>query len=171
LNKLWARAASVITGVCKNLNDIRHLKLTEAMYASSRELHVWCDENKNRVYIPEWLLNLDIREVASTMLQAAGYKVLPVENTTAAVEVVRTTSERIDLLLTDIMMSGMSGVELYDRVRALRLGIKGLYMTGYAGDELSRRGLLKSDVPVVQKPFDSHTLLGSVRAVLDRDNS
>jgi len=75
------------------------------MYASSQELRDWCDCNRNRVYIPEWLLNLAIREVASTMLQAAGYKVLPVENTTAAVEVVRTTSERIDLLLTDIMMS------------------------------------------------------------------
>jgi len=81
------------------------VKLTEAMYASSQELRDWCDCNRNRVYIPEWLLNLAIREVASTMLQAAGYKVLPVENTTAAVEVVRTTSERIDLLLTDIMMS------------------------------------------------------------------
>ena len=115
--------------------------------------------------------DLDIREVASTMLQAAGYKVIPVENATAAVEVVRTTSERIDLLLTDIIMSGMSGVELYDRVRALRPGIKGLYMTGYAGNELSRRGLLKSDVPVVQKPFDSRTLLTGIRAALDRDNS
>jgi CheY-like chemotaxis protein len=115
--------------------------------------------------------DLDIREVASTILTAAGYNVIQAENTTAAVELARSTSQRIDLLLTDIIMPVMSGVELRDRVRALRPDIKALYMTGYAGQELSRRGLLKSDAPVVQKPFDSYTLLANVRTVLDRENS
>jgi two-component system, cell cycle sensor histidine kinase and response regulator CckA len=115
--------------------------------------------------------DLDIREVASTILTAAGYKVIQAENTTAAVELARSTSQRIDLLLTDIIMPGMSGVELRDRVCALRPDIKALYMTGYAGQELSRRGLLKSNAPVVQKPFDSYTLLANVRTVLDRENS
>jgi len=115
--------------------------------------------------------DLDIREVACTILTAAGYNVIRAENTTAAIEVARSTFQRIDLLLTDIIMPGMSGVELRDRVRALRPDIKALYMTGYAGQELSRRGLLKSDAPVVQKPFDAYTLLANVRTVLDRENS
>ena len=68
-------------------------------------------------------------------------------------------------------MPDMNGVELYDRVRASRPGIKRLYMTGYAGDDLSRRGLLEPDMVVLEKPFDSTGLLVSVRAVLDRDNS
>ena len=115
--------------------------------------------------------DLDIREVASTILTAAGYNVITVENTTAAVEVARTASQRIELLLTDIIMPGMSGVELRNRVRALRPGIKALYMTGYAGQELNRRGLLKSEALVLQKPFDSYTLLANVRTVLDQENS
>jgi PAS domain S-box-containing protein len=115
--------------------------------------------------------DLDIREVACTILTAAGYNVIRAENTTAAIEAARSTFQRIDLLLTDIIMPGMSGVELRDRVRALRPDIKALYMTGYAGQELSRRGLLKSDAPVVQKPFDAYTLLANVRTVLDRESS
>jgi len=113
----------------------------------------------------------DIREVVSMMLEASGYKVIRAENTTAAVEVARTTPASIDLLLTDIIMPGMSGVELYDQVRVLRPGVKRLYMTGYAGSELGRRGLLESDAVVLQKPFDPNALFTSVRAVLDRKDS
>jgi two-component system cell cycle sensor histidine kinase/response regulator CckA len=113
----------------------------------------------------------DILEVVSMMLEASGYKVIRAENTTAAVEVARTTQASIDLLLTDIIMPGMSGVELYDRVHALRPGVKRLYMTGYAGSELGRRGLLESDAVVLQKPFGSNSLLASIRAVLDRKDS
>jgi DNA-binding response OmpR family regulator len=105
------------------------------------------------------------------MLEASGYKVIKAENTTAAVEVARTTPESIDLLLTDIVMPGISGVELYDQVRVLRHGIKRLYMTGYAGSELGRRGLLESDAVVLQKPFNPNALPTSVRAVLDRKDS
>jgi DNA-binding response OmpR family regulator len=65
----------------------------------------------------------------------------------------------------------MSGVELCERVRASRPEIKRLYMTGYAGSELSRRGLLESDAVILEKPFDENDLLASVRAVLDRKDS
>jgi len=77
------------------------------------------------------------------------------DSATAALELAQTASANFDLLLTDIIMPHMSGVELYDQVRALRPGIKRLYMTGYAGDDLSRRGLLESDMVVLEKPFDS----------------
>jgi CheY-like chemotaxis protein len=115
--------------------------------------------------------DVDIRELVATMLEAAGYKVLKPDSATAALELAQTPSANFDLLLTDIIMPHMSGVELYDQVRALRPGIKRLYMTGYAGDDLSRRVLLESDMVVLEKPFDSTALLASVRAALDRDNS
>ena len=76
-----------------------------------------------------------------------------------------------DLLLTYIIMPNMSGVELYDQVRRLRSGIKRLYMTGYAGDDLGRRGLLEPDMVVLEKPFDTTALLTKVREVLDSDIS
>lgn len=115
--------------------------------------------------------DVDMRELVATLLEAAGYKVLKPDSVTAAIELAQTNSANFDLLLTDIIMPDMNGVELYDRVRASRPGVKRLYMTGYAGQDLGRHGILDSDVVVLEKPFDSTTLLAGIRAVLDRDNS
>jgi len=115
--------------------------------------------------------DVDIRELVAAMLRAASYNVLKAESTTAALEVTRTSTAIIDLLPADIMMSEMSGVELGERVRASRPEIKWLYITGYPGIELGRRGLLESDAAILEKPFDENDLLASVRAVLDRKDS
>jgi len=115
--------------------------------------------------------DVDIRELVAAMLKAAGYKVLKAESTPAALEAARTSTTNIDLLLTDIIMPEMSGVELCERVRASRPEIKWLYMTGYAGSELGRRGLLESEAVILEKPFDENELLASVRAALDRKDS
>jgi two-component system cell cycle sensor histidine kinase/response regulator CckA len=115
--------------------------------------------------------DVDIRELVAAMLQAAGYKVLKAESTPAALEVAGNSTANIDLVLTDIIMPEMSGVQLRERVRASRPEIKWLYMTGYAGSELGRRGLLESDAVILEKPFGENELLASVRAVLDRMDS
>jgi len=115
--------------------------------------------------------DVDIRELVATMLEEAGYKVLKPDSAPAALALAQTASANFDLLLTDIIMPDMSGVELYDQVRASRPGLKRLYMTGYGGDDLGRRGLLDPDMVVLEKPFNSTTLLARVRAALDRDNS
>ncbi len=86
----------------------------------------------------------------------------------AALEAARTSTANIDLLLADIIMPEMSGVELCERVRVSRPEIKRLYMTGYPGAELSSRGQSESDAVILKKPFDENDLLASVRAVLDR---
>jgi len=86
-------------------------------------------------------------------------------------EATRTSTASIALLLTDIIMPEMSGVELCERVRASRPEIKWLYMTGYPGSELGRRGLLESDAAILKKPFDENDLLASVRAVLNRKDT
>ena len=115
--------------------------------------------------------DVDLRELVAAMLKAAGYKVLKAESALAALEVASNNTASIDVLLTDIIMPGLSGVELCERVRASRPEIKCLYMTGYAGRELGRRGLLESDAVILEKPFDENDLLASVRAILDRKNS
>jgi DNA-binding response OmpR family regulator len=115
--------------------------------------------------------DVDIRELVAAMLKGAGYKVLKAESTTAALKAARNSTANIDLLLTDIIMPEMSGVELCEQVRASRPEIKWLYMTGYAGSELGRRGLLESDAVILEKPFDENELLASVRAALDRKDS
>lgn len=112
--------------------------------------------------------DVDIRELVAAMLKAAGYKVVKANSPLAALEAARTSTANIDLLLADIIMPEMSGVELCERVRVSRPEIKRLYMTGYPGAELSSRGLLESDAVILEKPFDEDDLLASVRAVLDR---
>ena len=112
-----------------------------------------------------------LREIVSAMLEAVGYEVLKPENAIAALELAGTSSATFQLLLTDVIMPQMNGIELHDRMRTSRPGIKCLYLTGYAGSELTRRGLMKSDAIVLEKPFSSSALLASVRAVLDRDDS
>lgn len=107
-----------------------------------------------------------LREVAANMLQSVGYKVLKAENGPAALTLVATYSEIIDLLLTDIVMPAMSGGELYNRLQALRPSIKALYMSGYAGQQLAPYTDSSSDVDLVEKPFTKKTLLRKVRACL-----
>jgi PAS domain S-box-containing protein len=114
--------------------------------------------------------DLRMREMVASMLEAAGYTILKPENSTAALEVAQKIDQTIDLILTDIVMPHMSGIELCDRVRVSRPGIKLLYMTGYAGGDLTRRGLLESSAAVIEKPFTSNALLASIRSVMDHND-
>ena len=75
-----------------------------------------------------------LRDVAAILLEAAGYKVLKAENARVALELSRT--QEIDLVITDVIMPNMSGPELCSRIREVRSGIKFLYVSGYAGDNL-----------------------------------
>jgi two-component system cell cycle sensor histidine kinase/response regulator CckA len=114
--------------------------------------------------------DVHMRETVCNMLEGAGYVVLKPESSTAALELALKDSQSIDLLLTDIVMPNLSGVELQSRVRTARPRIKLLYMTGYNGGDLAHRGLLESSVAVLEKPFTLNELLSGVRAVLDRDD-
>ena len=80
--------------------------------------------------------DLQMREMVCSMLEVAGYTILKPETSTAALELAQNIDQTIDLILTDIVMPHMSGVELCDRVRVSRPRIKLLYMTGYAGGDL-----------------------------------
>jgi two-component system cell cycle sensor histidine kinase/response regulator CckA len=73
----------------------------------------------------------------------------------------------IDLLVTDVVMPGRSGVELAQQLRAMVPGLKVLYMSGYTFDSIMHQGVLPSDVEFLQKPFTAQLLTSRVRAVLD----
>ena len=85
-----------------------------------------------------------------------------------AIELVRRHRGRIDLLLTDVVMSKMLGKEVAERVRAMRPGIRVVFLSGYAESALSHKGILDPGIVLVEKPFSDVSLLTQIREVLDR---
>ena len=100
-------------------------------------------------------------------LEAQGYVVLAASDPAAALRVVERHGGTIHLLLTDVVMPGLSGRELADRLTAQRPGIRVLYMSGYPGDAVVQHGTLPLGSAFLQKPFSPDGLARKVRDVLD----
>jgi CheY-like chemotaxis protein len=103
--------------------------------------------------------------LARICLESNGYSVLDAPSAVAALELAKKHRGRIDLLLTDIVMPGMSAGELAKRLTA-RFGVKVLYMSGYNNDMIDDHAVLNRDAVLLEKPFTLHTLLTKVNEVL-----
>jgi CheY-like chemotaxis protein len=112
-----------------------------------------------------------IRTMAVRVLSKLGYEVLPFHSGMAALQGVAAMKDRIDLLLTDVMMPGMKGRELAEKIRALRPDIRVLFASGYTEDVIARQGVLDPGVDFLPKPFSTSALALRVRAALDRPAS
>ncbi|HYN92789.1 MAG TPA: PAS domain S-box protein [Pilimelia sp.] len=108
-----------------------------------------------------------LRQVACRILTAAGYRVLPAGDGAAALSLVAGHGGAIDLLLTDVVMPGMLGKELAERLVDARPATRVLYMSGYAQPVLASQGTLDPDVVLLEKPFTKPELLAAVRRRLD----
>jgi len=106
-----------------------------------------------------------LRMLTRICLKSNGYSVLDAPNAAAALELAKKHGGHIDLLLTDVVMPGMSGRELAKRLIALR-GVKVLYMSGYNNDLGDHHGILDGDTVLLDKPFTLHSLLTKVYEVL-----
>jgi CheY-like chemotaxis protein len=107
-----------------------------------------------------------VRLYVAEQLEALGYRVLIAEHGAAALTIVQ-RGDAIDLLLTDVIMPGMSGRELADTVRTMRPGLKVLYCSGYSEDAIIHHGRLDPGVQLLAKPFRRGELARRVREVLD----
>jgi PAS domain S-box-containing protein len=108
-----------------------------------------------------------VRAAAARILQRAGYTVIESPTSKAAIDIAAKKQDRIDLLLTDVVMPGMSGRQVAEQFVQLRPNAKVLYMSGYTDDAVVRHGILQPGIAYLQKPFTGETLSAKVRSVLD----
>lgn len=112
-----------------------------------------------------------VRAVAERILKGHDYDVIGVSDGESAIRICDSGEQRVDLLLTDVIMPGLSGRDLAARIRSSHPDIKTLYMSGYTGAVISRQGLLEEGLSLVEKPFTPKTLLSTVRVALDQRGS
>lgn len=108
-----------------------------------------------------------VRDLASHILRHQGYQVIVAESADHCLEIVDRQRERINLLLTDLIMPVMNGRELYERLHSVQPAMKVLYMSSYTDDIVTRHGIEPEAVSFIQKPFTIETLAARVRNVLD----
>ena len=108
-----------------------------------------------------------IRNLVQKVLKANGYTVLVAASGRDAERVAEQHDGPIHLLVTDVVMPGMNGREVAQRLAALRAGIQVLYLSGYTDDAIVHHGVLEPGVAFLQKPFTPAVLGRKVREVLD----
>ncbi len=107
-----------------------------------------------------------VRQLAGRMLSRAGFTVLHAANGEEALERTRSYSGEIHLVLSDVVMPGMSAAKLIAEIRSERPRIATLLMSGYPNDEILRKGIRRQDFSLIEKPFTGEALVEKVRQAL-----
>jgi len=107
-----------------------------------------------------------LRALAKRFLERQGYTVLVAANAEEALRLFEGNAS-IDVLLTDVVMSGASGPELTSRLVEKWPALKVIYMSGYAEDAIAEHGVLNPGIAFLHKPFNSETLGRKIREALD----
>ena len=108
-----------------------------------------------------------VRRLARQILEKHGYSVVDKETGEQALTYAQELKEVIDLLVTDVVLPGMNGRELFEHLEKERPGLKALFTSGYTGNVIALRGVLDEGTHFLQKPFDIESLARKVREVLD----
>lgn len=109
-----------------------------------------------------------VRDMTRLILEQVGFTVLVVPDGDEALKLIEENQQPIHLMLTDVVMPGMSGRQLADKVKMLRPSIRILFMSGYTDDAIVHHGVLEEGTPFLEKPFTPVGLIRKVREVLDK---
>jgi PAS domain S-box-containing protein len=110
-----------------------------------------------------------IKKLMIEILEGLGYDVIGADDGQAALDLPRDRLAEVDILVTDVVMPGIGGRELSERLSAVYPSLRVLFVTGYTDDEIVRRGFFEGSVPLLRKPFHADDLGREVRAVLDSE--
>jgi len=113
----------------------------------------------------------DVRLIVATVLRDFGYTVIEAVDGLDAVEKFNENRERVDLLLLDVIMPRQNGKEAYIELKKIRPDIRAIFMSGYTGDILSKKGIGREGIPMISKPIVIEKLLKQVRETLDTRTS
>ena len=102
----------------------------------------------------------------TTMLQRIGHVVLPANNPSQAISIAKNSKNRIDLVITDVIMPEMSGKDMADLIRGILLDVNILYMSGYTDNIIECRDVLNKDVFFLSKPFSQKELAIKISEIL-----
>ena len=108
-----------------------------------------------------------VRSLTCRILRERGYRVLEAQNGEEALDLARVNPGKIHLVITDVVMPGISGAELVSRLGTLLPGIRALYVSGYAGSGIVDHNKLDPNVAFLQKPFAIDLLLRKIQSVLE----
>jgi CheY-like chemotaxis protein len=112
-----------------------------------------------------------VRHMACRALEEFGYTVLEAGDGAAALALLDSLDARVNLVLCDIVMPGMSGPALGAAIAARAPGVPVVYMSGYPSQDVARRQLVPAGAVFIQKPFRPEDLAAKVRSVLDGSDS
>jgi len=129
-------------------------KQTESRFQGSETILVVEDEES-------------VRAIACRVLRERGYTVLDAPNGVRALDIAREFDGNIDLVLSDVVMPGMSGADFVSRLKQVRPDIKVLYISGYTDSAIIHNGTLDSNIAFLQKPFSIEGLARKIREVLE----
>jgi len=108
-----------------------------------------------------------VRQIARRALEGAGYTVVEAANGTHALDLLHRAPRPIRLALIDLVLPGMSGLEVAARITDVAPATRVIFTSGYPDGEIARRGLLAPEAAFIQKPFTPEALIGLVRQELE----
>lgn len=111
---------------------------------------------------------IQILNFEKILLERLGYKLLLANNPANALSIAEEYPDKIDLLITDVIMPGMNGKELQHKILVLRPHIKCIFVSGYATGIIERHGILPEEISFIEKPFTANVFATKIRNVLDQ---
>ena len=109
----------------------------------------------------------EVRRVCALTLRGLGYQVVVADDAEHAIKICASSEQRVHAVLTDVVMPGISGVALVERLRGLRHGLRVLFMSGYTDRQIVDASTLNASAAFIHKPFTPDALGKQLRALLD----